>query len=76
LEIETMQSDIGFLRRRHYSLMRAVENLNRNRNAFEECEEIGEGLRGIFDRILKCLSEVNAIRTAIEDKISEMEGAS
>jgi hypothetical protein len=71
-----MQSDIGFLKRRAYSLGRTVENLNRNRNAFEECEEISGELRIIFDRILKCLGEVNAIRTAIEDKINELEAAS
>jgi hypothetical protein len=71
-----MKSDIGFLKRRAYSLGRTVENLNRNRNAFEECEEISGELRIIFDRILKCLGEVNAIRTAIEDKINELEAAS
>ena len=71
-----MQSDIGFLKRRAYSLGRAVENLESNRNAFKNCEEIGGELRIIFDRIEGALSEVNAIRTAIEDKISELEGAS
>ena len=65
-----------FLRLRHASLMRAVENLEHNRNAFEDCEELGGGLRGIFDRIEGALSEVKAIRTAIEDKISKLEGAS
>jgi hypothetical protein len=69
-----MKSDIGFLRRRAYSLGRAIENLESNRNAFEDCEELGAGLRGIFDQINECLSEVKAIRTAIESKISEMEG--
>jgi hypothetical protein len=48
--------------------------LESNRNAFKNCEEIGPGLRGIFDRIEGALSEVKAIRTAIEDKISKMEG--
>jgi hypothetical protein len=66
---------IVFLRRRHYSLMRAVENLEHNRNAIEDREDLGGGLRGIFDCIEECLSEVKAIRAAIEGKISELEGA-
>ena len=64
---------IVFLRRRAYSLGRAVESLEHNRNAFQDCEELGAGLRGIFDRIEEALSEVKAILTAIEDKISELE---
>jgi hypothetical protein len=71
-----MQSDIGFLRRRLYSLGRAVENLESNRDAFEKCEQIYRELRIIFDRIEECLSEVKAIRTAIQEKISELEAAS
>ena len=71
-----MQDKICFLRRRHASLFRAIENLEHNRNAFEDCEGLGAGLRGIFDRIEEAISEVKAIRTAIEDKISELEGAS
>jgi hypothetical protein len=66
---------IVFLRRRHYSLMRAVENLEHNRNAIEDREDLGGGLRGIFDCIEEALNEVKAIRTAIEGKISELEGA-
>jgi hypothetical protein len=71
-----MQDKITFLRRRHASLFWAVENLEQNLNAFEDCEELGAGLGGIFDRIEQALSEVRAIRTAIEGKISELEGAS
>jgi hypothetical protein len=70
-----MEVDVNFLRRRAYSLGRAVENLEHNRNAFKNCEEIGAGLRGIFDRIEEAIIEANAIRTAIEDKISELEAA-
>ena len=70
-----MKVDIDFLKRRAYSLGRAVENLEHNRNAFEDCEEIGPGLRGIFDCIEECLSEVKAIRTAIEVAISKLEAA-
>jgi hypothetical protein len=66
---------IVFLRRRHYSLMRAVENLEYNRNAIDDREDLGGGLRGIFDCIEEALSEVKQIRTAIEGKISELEGA-
>ena len=64
---------IVFLRRRHASLFRAVENLEHNRVAFEDCKELGGGLRGIFDRIEEAISDVKAIRTAIDDKISELE---
>jgi len=66
---------IVFLRRRHASLLRAVENLEHNRNAIEDREDLGGGLRSIFYRIEEALSEVKAIRTAIEGKISELEGA-
>jgi hypothetical protein len=77
LEIETMEDKIiSFLRRRAYSLGRAVEILESNRNAIEDREDLGGGLRGIFDCIEEALSEVKAIRTAIEDKISELEAAS
>ena len=71
-----MKVDVDFLRRRAYSLGRAVENLESNRNAFKNCEELAGEIRGIFDRIEGALSEVNAIRTAIDDKISELEAAS
>jgi len=75
LEIETMQSEIGFLRRRHASLIRSVENLERNLNAFEECGHFCE-FEEIFERIDEALSEVRSIRTAISDKMSELEAAS
>jgi hypothetical protein len=55
--------------------MRAVENLEYNRNAIDDREDLGGGLRGIFDCIEEALSEVKQIRTAIEGKISELEGA-
>jgi hypothetical protein len=71
-----MQGEIGFLRRRHYSLMRAVENLEHNFNAFADIENYGVDFRDIRDPIGEYLLKVKAIRTAIEDKISELEGAS
>jgi hypothetical protein len=71
-----MQDKIGFLRRRHASLFRAIENLEHNRNAFEDCEDLGPGLRGIFDRIEQAIVQLEAIRAAIEGKISELEAAS
>jgi hypothetical protein len=67
---------ISFLRRRAYSLGRAAESLESNRNAFKDCEELAGEFMGIFDRIEKALSEVRSIRAAIEDKIDELEGAS
>jgi hypothetical protein len=71
-----MQDKIGFLRRRHASLFRAVENLQHNRDAIEGfVVEFGQ-FEDIFDRTEEALSKVKAIRTAIEDKISELEAAS
>ena len=70
-----MQDKIVFLRRRHASLERAVGNLEQNLNAFEDCGLNVSELDEIFDRIDECLSEVRAIRTAIDDKISELEVA-
>ena len=68
-----MKSEITFLRRRHASLERAVDNLERNLNAFEDCGLNVSELDEIFDRIDECLSEVRAIRVAISDKMSELE---
>jgi DNA repair ATPase RecN len=71
-----MKADIGFLKRRAYSLRGAVESLESNRNAFKDCEELDGEFVGIFERIEKALSEVRSIRAAIEDKIDELEAAS
>ncbi len=68
-----MKNEMTFLRRRAYSLGRAVESLESNRNAFKDCEELAGEFMGIFDRIEKALSEVRSIRAAIEDKIDELE---
>ena len=70
-----MQSEISFLRRRHASLIRSVENLEHNLNAFEECGHFCE-FEEICDRINESLSEVRSIRMAICDKMSELEAAS
>jgi hypothetical protein len=71
-----MQDKISFLKRRHVNILRAVENLEHNRNAFEDFADIVGEFKEIQDRIDECLSEVRAIRTAIDDKIIELEGAS
>jgi len=71
-----MQDKISFLRRRHASLFRAVENLEHNRNALEDHRDIVGESKEIQDRIEEALSKVKAIRVAISDKISELEGAS
>jgi hypothetical protein len=71
-----MQGEIGFLRRRHASLIRTVDNLERNVDAFDDPECPTEEMQCIFDRINECLSEVRAIRVSIIDKISELEAAS
>jgi hypothetical protein len=71
-----MKNEITFLRRRHASLERAVDNLERNLNAFEDCGLNVSELDEIFERIDEALSEVRSIRTAISDKMSELEAAS
>jgi hypothetical protein len=71
-----MQKEIGFLRRRHASLQRAVDNLQRNLDAFEDCECDVSDFDEIFDRINECLSELRAIRVEISDKIGGLEAAS
>ena len=82
-----MNGKAKFLKIRNASLVRAVENLERNRNAFEdhrgligESTDVFKGtadeFKEIRDLIEQALSKVNAIRTAIEDKISELEAAS
>ncbi len=71
-----MQDKISFLRRRHASLFRAVENMQHNRDAIEGFViEFGQ-FEDIFDRTEEALSKAKQIRTAIEDKISELEAAS
>jgi hypothetical protein len=70
-----MQSEIGFLRRRHASLFRAVENLEHNFNMFNDFQEFPVvEFKEIQDRIEEAISEVKAIRVVINDKISELEG--
>jgi hypothetical protein len=72
-----MQDKIGFLRRRHASLFRAVENLEHNFNMLRDFREFPVvDFKEIQDRIEEALSEVKAIRTAIEDRINELEAAS
>jgi len=71
-----MQDKIGFLRRRHASLFRAVENLEHNFNMLHDFQEFPVvEFKEIQDRIKEALSEVKAIRTAIDNKISELEAA-
>ena len=70
-----MKNEVTFLRRRHDSLERAVDNLERNLHAFDDCGLNVSELDEIFDRIDECLSEVRAIRVAISDKMSELEAA-
>jgi NADPH-dependent glutamate synthase beta subunit-like oxidoreductase len=69
-----MNGKAKFLKIRNASLMRTVENLEHNRNALEECGRFCE-FEEICDRINESLSEVKAIRTAIDDKISELEAS-
>jgi hypothetical protein len=82
-----MQNKIAFLRRRHASLFRAVENLEHNRVALEDHRDFAGESTDIFggaadefkdirERIDEALSAVRSIRAAIDGKISEMEAAS
>ena len=72
-----MQDKIAFLRCRHASLMRAVDNLEHNFHIISDFEGFPVvEFEEIQDRIKAARTEVKAIRTAIEDKISELEAAS
>jgi len=71
-----MENKISFLRVRHASLMRAVENLEHNFNVFADIENYGVDFKDIRDLIDEALSEVKAIRVAISDKMSELEATS
>jgi len=72
-----MQDKISFLRCRHASLLRAVENLEHNFHMINDFEEVPVvELEEVQDRIEAAMTEAKAIRTAISDKISELEAAS
>jgi len=72
-----MEDKISFLRCRHASLFRAVDNLEHNFRMIHNFEKVPVlELEKIQDRIEGAISEVKAIRTAIEDKIKELEAAS
>jgi len=72
-----MQDKISFLRRRHASLFRAVENLEHNFHMINDFEEVRVvEFEKIQDRMKAAISEAKATRIAISDKISELEGAS
>jgi len=72
-----MQREIGFLRRRHASLFRAVENLEHNFHMINDLQGVPVAeLEEIQDRMKAAISEAKATRIAISDKISELEGAS
>jgi hypothetical protein len=72
-----MQDKIGFLRRRHASLFRAIENLEHNFHMIHDFRELpAVEFKEIQDRIEKAISEAKAIRTAIGDKADEIGGAS
>ena len=68
-----MQREMVFLRRRHKSLGKVVENLEQNLIAFEESECNAFDFDDIFDRIDEVLSEVRAIRVSIVQRMNELE---
>jgi hypothetical protein len=68
-----MQDKIGFLRSRHASLFRSIQNLEHNFHMLDDFQDLPlVEFKEIQDRIEAALSEVKAIRTAIDDKISEL----
>ena len=72
-----MNCKVKFLKHRHASLFRAVENLEHNFNMFRDFQELPVvEFEEIQDRIEEAISEVKAIRMVINDKISELEAAS
>jgi hypothetical protein len=72
-----MNGKAKFLKHRHASLFRAIENLEHNFNMFRDFQELPVvEFEEIQDRIEEAISEVKAIRMVINDKISELEAAS
>ena len=69
-------NNIEFLNNRERSLGRAIECLEFNFHRFTDDADDHPDWQGFADRIEKCLIEAKAIRTAIGDKMSELEAAS
>ena len=63
------------LRRREYSLSRAVESLEHNIDAFADHEMYAAEFSDFANRLETCLREIKAIRSAIGDKADELGGA-
>ena len=70
------EAKVKFLRRREYSLDRAVEGLESNFNAFADHEMYAVEWADCANRLEACLRELKAIRSAIGDKADELGGAS
>ena len=64
------------LRRRDYSLNRAVENIEHNMESFVDHEMYAAEFKDFATRLEACLRELKAIRAAIGDKADELGGAS
>ena len=69
------EAKVKFLRRREYSLDRAVEGLEGNVNAFADHEMYAAEFSDFTNRLEACLREIKAIRSAIGDKADELGGA-
>ena len=65
-----------FLRRRDYSLNRAVESIEHNIESFADDEAYAKEFSDFTNRLEACLREIKAIRAAIGDKADELGGAS
>ena len=69
------EAKVKFLRRREYSLDRAVEGLESNVNAIVDHEMYAKEFSDFATRLEACLREIKAIRSAIGDKADELGGA-
>jgi hypothetical protein len=69
------EAKVKFLRRREYSLDRAVEGLESNVNAIADHEMYAKEFSEFATRLEACLRDLKKIRAAIGDKADELGGA-
>lgn len=69
------QAKARLLKRREYSLHRAVECLEHNMESFADHEVYAAEFKDFANRLEACLREVKAIQSAIGDKADELGGA-
>ena len=69
------EAKVKFLRRREYSLNRAVENLERNIDAFADHEMYAAEFSDFANRLEALLRDLKKIRADIGDKADKLGGA-